>query len=138
MTSRAPACPKIALEWILVEAEKAGLLINCEKANIVLGRIKPVPLSSMPDYVEPNNEALMHDSLRGPWWILEYFPRKLVKNGRPVWDLPRGKWVRQIPAGSLIHQSVLTGKNTHALPDGCTVEPWFPYRRPAIPDAAVP
>jgi hypothetical protein len=122
---------------MLVEAEKAGLLINCDKADVVLGRTKPVPLAFMPDYVEPDNEGLIHNSLQGAWWILEYFPRKALSDGRAVWSLPRGKWIRNIPEGSLIHQSVVTGENAHPLPHGCGIEPWRRYKRPDILNDAV-
>jgi hypothetical protein len=134
---RCAGLSKIALEWMLVEAEKAGLLINCDKADVVLGRTKPVPLAFMPDYVEPNNEAPMHNSLQGAWWILEYFPRNALRDGRPVWSLPRGKWIRNIPERSLIHQSVVTGENAHPLPDGCSIEPWRRYKRWDILNDAV-
>jgi hypothetical protein len=55
---------------MLVEAEKAGLLINGDNAEVVLGRTKPVPLAFMPDYVEPNNQAPMHIrcKARGGFW----------------------------------------------------------------------
>jgi uncharacterized protein (DUF2235 family) len=131
------ALSKIALEWMLVEAEKAGLLINCDKADVVLGRIKPVPLAFMPDHVEPNDKALMHNSLQGAWWILEYFPRKALRDGRAAWSLPRGKWMRKIPEGSLVHQSVVTREKAHSLPDDCCIEPWHRYRRPGVINDAV-
>ena len=66
------------------------------------------------------------------WNIL---PRK--KRGRPR-CFPRGKSVREIPANSIIHQTVaLTGKPVK-LPLVYATEPWVRYTppRPAAPPVA--
>jgi uncharacterized protein (DUF2235 family) len=123
---------KIAFEWILVEAVGNGLLVDGTRAQIVLGQT--TPLIFLPKYVEPNPKGLLHISLRGAWWLLEYFPRK--KGSR--WCLPRGRWVREIPENSFIHGSVtLTGQSVK-LPQAYAVEPWVRYTppRPAAPSVA--
>ena len=122
---------KIALEWMLLEAEAAGLLIDAAKANIVLGHTKPVPNSFMPDYVPPDNTMRPHESLRGFWWALECFPRRFWTARGARWGLPLGRWRRHIPSGSWIHESVVTGPNQRPLPDGCRVESWRRYPRQA-------
>jgi uncharacterized protein (DUF2235 family) len=120
---------KIAFEWLLVEAVSQGLLVDGQRAQIVLGQTTPPAF--LPRYVEPNPTGLLHISLRGAWWLLEYFPRK--KGGR--WCLPGGKWVREIPENSFIHATVaLTGKPAK-LPQAYAVEPWIRYA-PAKPAAA--
>jgi len=97
---------KVTLEWMLHEAAEAGLIIDRSKAAVVLGKAaRPEPW--MPQYVAPDGNAQMHDSLRGFWWILEYLPHRYVdfRSGSPVvrWRIPRGAR-RQIPTGSTIYE----------------------------------
>jgi hypothetical protein len=62
---------------MLVEARKAGLKINHDKALTVLGQAKPVPdVLGLPDYSELNQKAEIHHSLHGAWWILEFLPHR--------------------------------------------------------------
>lgn len=115
---------KIAFEWILVEAVNKGLLVDSQRAQIVLGQTAPPAF--LPKYIEPNPTGLLHISLSGGWWLLEYFPRK--KGGR--WCFPRGRWVREIAENSFIHETVaLTGKPVK-LPQVYAVEPWVRYTPP--------
>jgi uncharacterized protein (DUF2235 family) len=121
---------KITFEWLLVEAVSKGLLVDSARAQIVLGQTTPPVF--LPKYVPPDPKGLLHHSLRGAWWLLEYFPRK--KGGR--WCLPRGKWVREIPESSFVHQTVaLTGKPVK-LPQAYFVEPWVTYTPPRAVAAA--
>jgi Uncharacterized alpha/beta hydrolase domain (DUF2235) len=98
-----------ALEWMLVEARAAGLLIDVRKANVVLGRL-PSPYAWMPQYVEPNPTAEIHESLHGWWWLLEAMPHRYVEKAgaREVvrHRVPMGRW-RVLPESAAIHQSVL-------------------------------
>lgn len=92
---------KIALEWMLNEAQEAGLILNEEWKKEVLGKD--------PDFVAPDFKAKMHNELKGFWWIAEFLPRR-------YWDMSsqppvrKFKWplgqCRFIPEGSLIHQTV--------------------------------
>jgi uncharacterized protein (DUF2235 family) len=125
---------KIALEWMLVEAQQYGLLIDGERAKLVLGYTKPVPERFIPDYVKPDNETPKHESLCGPWWILEYLLRRDPNSLGGGLCLPRGKWRRQIPQGSLIHQSVITGKYGRPLPPFGLIEKWQHYCAAATDD----
>jgi hypothetical protein len=68
---RCAGLSKIALECMLVEAENASPVVNCDNTDVVLGHRTPVPPAFMADYVEPNNEALLHDSFRRAWWDSE-------------------------------------------------------------------
>lgn len=118
------ALSKVSFEWLLVEAISNGLLVDSERAQVVLGQTTPPVF--LPKYVPPDPTGMLHVSLRGAWWLLEYFPRK---KGRR-WCLPRGKWVREIPVNSFIHQSVvLSGKSVN-LPAAYIVEPWTRYTAP--------
>jgi uncharacterized protein (DUF2235 family) len=112
---------KISFEWMLVEAVKKGLLVDEGRAKIVMGDLAPPAF--LPTYVTPNPKGQLHESLCGGWWGLEYFPRK--KDGH--WGLPRGKWVRQIPEGSLIHASVAESGRAVPWPKQFFTEPWNRY-----------
>ncbi len=120
-TEREAGLSKISFEWMLVEAVKKGLQVDVGRAKIVLGDAAgPVFL---PKYVGPDAHGMMHESLCKSWWWLEFFPRK--KDGK--WGLPRGKWIRVIPEGSLIHASVaMTGKPV-VWPKAYAEEPWARY-----------
>jgi hypothetical protein len=121
---------KIALEWMLLEAEAAGLLIDATRAAIMLGQTKPLPYSFMPDFVAPDNTTDPHDSLHGLWWALELFPRKYRTAHGASWGLTLGRR-RHIPPGSWIHESAVTRPNRPPLPDKFVTEPWRRYARTA-------
>jgi len=112
---------KISFEWMLVEAANHDLLVDSKRAQIVLGQIPPP--ASLPEYVPPSPDGMLHNSLCGSWWLLEYFPRR--KDGR--WCLPRGKWVRKIPKNSLIHETVALTNQPVTLPQAYEVEPWVRF-----------
>ncbi len=101
---------KIALEWMLREAEQAGLIINSEWKNEILGED--------PAFVAPDFKAKMHNELKGFWWIAEYIPRRYwdMRSNPPVrkirWPLGKNRF---IPEGSLIHESVFRRKNESEL-----------------------
>ncbi len=58
---------KIALQWMLDEAEAAGLQVDPgRKADILGGK---------PPYVAPDPRGPKHESLRGLWWIAEFWPK---------------------------------------------------------------
>lgn len=59
---------KIALRWMLCEAELAGLLIDPHRMADILG--------AKPPYVAPDPLTKnQHESLKGPWWIAELWPK---------------------------------------------------------------
>ena len=100
---------KIALQWMVCEAELAGLRIDkARKADILGGK---------PPYVAPDPlTENQHESLKGAWWIAEFWP-KIFSYPAPVAGQADRKWkrgirinlgrARTIPNGAHIHQSVL-------------------------------
>lgn len=98
---------KIALRWMLCEAEGAGLLLDSEKVIDVLGGKLP--------YAPPNPNGMLHKSLHGFWWLGEVWP-KLVSRAVPVAGQSQPKWKRRIhfnlgrarfiQEGAHIHQTV--------------------------------
>lgn len=112
----------ISLQWMIDEAKQAGVLVDEE---IVHRRCLRVP---------PNPDAPMHESLKGWWWIPEYLPKpyevRIGDQYKKKWLVARGTY-REIPEGSILHQSVLDRihhpqNNYHPpnLPKDFRVEPW--------------
>ncbi len=119
------ALSKIALEWMIAEAERAGLEIDHDRAAEVMGRTP-----GSPD-VNPDPAGQMHNSLTIFWRPLEYLPRRHwnAAQQREEWIIPRAR-PRTIRDGAVLHQSVLDrmaigSLNYHPkLPAKFTVEPW--------------
>jgi uncharacterized protein (DUF2235 family) len=92
---------KITLEWMICEALPAGLLIDRQEAERVLGRIPPPPP------VPPDPNAELHNSLTFWWWILEFLPHSYYDSVSKIakWRIPFGAR-RLIPEGSVLHATV--------------------------------
>lgn len=97
---------KIALRWMLCEAQSAGLSLDTQKVIDVLGGKIPC--------VAPNPKGILHKSLHGVWYLGEIWPKRYYYNaapqGQPA-DWKRGITVnlgrtRLIPEGVHIHQTV--------------------------------
>src|SRR5215469_15207254 len=94
---------KIALRWILCEAELAGLKVDPQRKTDILG--------AKPPYVAPDpNTRNQHESLHGWWWIAEVWPKIVhVQAADGTWhksirvNLGRR---RSIPTDSFFHESV--------------------------------
>lgn len=90
---------KIALQWMVKEAEAAGLLVDPLKRDEVLG-------ADPTKYARPDPNAMMHESLSIWWWAAEFIFKR-------HWSWEKKKWERRpnlgrrrtIPPGALIHQS---------------------------------
>ena len=117
---------KISLEWMIVEAVRAGLIVNREAVAEVLGR---TPGSQ---YAPPDPAAPIHNSLKGAWLFLEYLPRRhwSFTKKREEWIIP-GRRRRSIREDAVLHQSVLdrlkiaaAGYRPANLPEKYGVEPW--------------
>jgi uncharacterized protein (DUF2235 family) len=96
---------KITLEWMICEAVSAGLQVDQNKVNEVLGR-------SGAGHAAPDADGQAHDSLNGWWHLAELVPKK-------HYDWATGKtrrrlnlWRRRtIPPKSLIHESAFRRAN---------------------------
>lgn len=97
---------KIAFQWMLREAVRSGLKVSQARVDRVMGKDNA-------EYVPPDPNGPMHKSLRGFWWLLEFWPKPYkgvftdpaAKNPRSKWTIGRGR-LRHIPEGAVIHQSV--------------------------------
>jgi uncharacterized protein (DUF2235 family) len=95
---------KDAFQWMLNEAEAAGLIVNQSQKAAILG--------ARPPYVPPDPTGPIHESLTGVWWIAEFWPKLVhVHQAGPadVWksklQLNLGRR-RYVPEGSSLHISV--------------------------------
>jgi uncharacterized protein (DUF2235 family) len=95
---------KITLAWMLREAHAAGLLIDRDRAGLVLG-IRGAGKAAPPDPLAP-----LHDSLGGWWHVPEWFPKLAYRGPKRTHPtrlyLPRGE-NRFIASGALVHRSVI-------------------------------
>jgi uncharacterized protein (DUF2235 family) len=90
---------KIALQWMLVEAKAAGLLVDATKEAEVLG-------SGSARHVQPDPNAIAHESLKGVWNLAEFVWKR-------HYDWKKGKEKRRmnfyrrrtLPPGALVHES---------------------------------
>jgi uncharacterized protein (DUF2235 family) len=65
---------KLAFEWIVCEAELAGLIVDQSQKAQMLG--------ADPPYVAPAANGPQHESLKGAWWVAEFWP-KIVRIHQP-------------------------------------------------------
>jgi len=88
---------RMPFDWLLDEARNAGLLVNQDRLKAV---IKTPP--SQP-WMEPQ-----HESLRGLWWLAEFFPKMAWRPDLhcrlPSFGLGRHRFVHD---GALLHRSTL-------------------------------
>ena len=100
---------KIALQWMVCEAEPAGLKVDQGRKSDILG--------GKPPYVAPDPLTKnQHESLTGAWWLAESWP-KICAYPVPVAGQAEPEWKhrlrlnlgrsRIIPAGVHVHQSVI-------------------------------
>jgi len=90
---------KLALQWMLREAEAAELLIDHDKVDLILGKRGG-------GYAVPDAGARMHESLEGWWRLAEFIPKRR-------YDWAAGQWVvrmnlfrrRTIPNHASVHES---------------------------------
>jgi uncharacterized protein (DUF2235 family) len=113
---------KITLEWMLAEAVRYGLAVYDEAAMSVLGVTGTT--------VRPDPNGMIHNSLHGPWLVMEVFPQRYFDAESLKWKsrINLGR-PRNIPPAALIHESVFERHEAHpALPSDLIVErsetPW--------------
>jgi len=90
---------KLALEWMLDEAEAHGLLVDPARRHAILGGDGRT--------AAPDPRAPLHESLTGPWHLAEYLPKRNYNftTRQEEWRANRHRR-RTVPANALIHWSV--------------------------------
>jgi len=107
---------KIALQWMVCEAEATGLRVDQNRKADILG--------GKPPYVAPDPLTTnQHESLRTAWWLAELWPKIAhVETSPGVWraylrvNLGRRRWIAPNP---VVHTSVeqrLADKNLGYAP----------------------
>jgi len=103
---------KIALEWMVEEAEAKDLYIDGDRKKEVLGQIGD-------KYVRPNYDAEAHESLKGAWNLAEVVPKRRFNWDTQRWYYGANFWHRRtIPPHSLVHESAYlrSGGYSNRLP----------------------
>lgn len=126
---------KLALRWMLDEAEAAKMEIDPQRKADILGGKAP---EVAPDAASP----YMHKSLKGVWWIAEFWPKISHKKVNGVWkksirfNLGRRRW---IPPDPCVHVSVderlsvtATASSAPVSVKGVVRKP-FPYQPSNLP-----
>jgi uncharacterized protein (DUF2235 family) len=94
---------KIALRWMLCEAEHAGMIVDQTRKREILG--------AKTTYVAPDPESPnQHESLKGKWLLAELYP-KLVSKMDAAGEWHKSLYInlgrhRRIDGDILIHESV--------------------------------
>lgn len=98
-----------AFKWLLEEAVTAGLQVDADRVNLVLGQRTTKRYKSAPLYrPAPTPGRKIHESLCRMWWILEVLPHRYYDwtACKRLWQIPFGTH-RFIPPGSIIYPSAL-------------------------------
>lgn len=106
---------RTALRWMLKEARDAGLLVDDDQMALILG-------AAGGGYAAPNPQAVMHESLRGWWWLAEFLWKRHFNWARHQWERRANLGRRRtIPPGSLVHESAYQRGTEYAqrLSAGC-------------------
>jgi uncharacterized protein (DUF2235 family) len=90
---------RVPFAWMMEEAKSKGLLVDEARLARVLARN---PASAVPW------EEAQHESLTGPWWLAEVFPKRVWSSVRQrlQWEFGLGQH-RTIPKGASIDKSTL-------------------------------
>jgi uncharacterized protein (DUF2235 family)/mono/diheme cytochrome c family protein len=130
---------KVALRWILCEAQTAGLSFDPPRVTAMLG-------GSLP-FVAPDPAAQLHNSLHGIWWLAEFWPKLSSRLVSPPGQIPE-QWKQRprinlgrsrfIPPDAQFHQSVFDRLQNPAINYHPKNLPQPPVRQPADPCELLP
>jgi len=70
---------KVALQWMIEEAQAAGMEFDSTRMADVLG-------NGTDPYVRPDPSARMHNSLLPFWWIAEFIPKRRWNSQTANWE----------------------------------------------------
>jgi uncharacterized protein (DUF2235 family) len=109
------ALPNITLRWLLDEAIANGLQVESDRVNLIFGMPTKQTYASGPIYLTPPEPGIVHKSLHGVWWLLEFLPHRyyVMDTGEEHWRFPLGS-SRTLPIDSVVHSSVAERLNNPA------------------------
>ena len=106
------ALSNIALNWVLSEAEAAGLKVNCDRVRMIFGQPTQQKHAAAQLFAPPAQPGIVHRSLKGLWWLLEILPHRYYDedDGKEKWRIPLGR-ARRVPNEAYVHSSVFNRMN---------------------------
>jgi uncharacterized protein (DUF2235 family) len=100
------ALSDVALRWMVVEAERAGLLCDRGRRDALLPPLAP---RTMPAAPPP-----MHESLKGAWHLAELVWKKHFNMTTQEWGRRMNLWRRRtLPSAPLVHVSAYERDNAY-------------------------
>lgn len=115
---------KIALQWMLAEAQANGLRLDRDRTELILGE-------KGHGYVEPDPKAAPHKSLTAKWWAAEFIPKRHydARTGRIGYRMNCFRR-RTIPPASSVHESAfeISGDYQKRLPSDAIRASTLPLR----------
>ena len=129
----------IPLQWMIEEARREGLLIDPGRyARVLGGQACGQEVSFAPDA-----GAKTHESLTGPWWIVEFLPMNYTRR-RGDFRVPLARR-RRIEGDAVVHQSVIdrivAHQDSYQPPNLGRLgkpEPWSAGAKPGTPSPPEP
>lgn len=113
---------KFPLIWMAQEALAHGVQLDCGMLDhLAFG--KPLE-GGRRQYVAPNAAGMLHRSLKGWWWLIEFLPKSVKWR---EWPTHLGIWGYYLPKGEV-----------RAIPPGASIDPSVRERQAAIPDYRPP
>ena len=97
---------KISLEWMITESAAAGLMLDLDKVDLVLGRRGG-------GWVPPDPNGCLHDSLTPGWRWAEYVPKPHWEDGRTKWYPSRSR-SRTWPPKPWVHDAAWSRGDDYA------------------------
>jgi len=97
-----------ALRWMIGELQNHGAEFCKERVEMVLGTPSGKYSADRIFTPPPKEDHSIHDSLKGVWWVLQFFPQQHYdkEDEKIQWRVPYGR-ARTIPKGAIIHGSAV-------------------------------
>lgn len=125
------ALANAALEWMLDEAIAAGLQVVPERREMIVGQGAATDHPAAVLYPPAEQPGALHQSLVGPWWLLELLPHRRYEkdDAQEKWGIPLGKR-RQVTDAAIVHSSVVRRMDSARdyAPGNLPRKRLFPYR----------
>lgn len=137
---------KITLEWMLCHAVEAGLRIDAADYHRIVHGVLARAAGYAPAIAKPDSTALRHESLTGPWWLIEALPWRRndgpedgPNHGPLCWWRGRREQerMRAVPGSAVIHGSALarTGQPQERYQANTAAAAYGPGQLPLLSDA---